>query len=107
VGARAQRLRDAVKDAVPVLQNLVVPEPQDAPASLTQQCIAPIVIARFGMLPAIGFDDQPGLRAREIDDIWRDRELPPKPPAELISTERLPKYPLGLGRHCRAIVGLG
>jgi hypothetical protein len=49
-----------------------------------------IMICGTGMLPAIGFDNQSGFDANEVDNIGRDRKLTPKPPADLVLSKLPP-----------------
>jgi hypothetical protein len=48
------------------------------------------MVAKSGMLAAIGFDDQTGFYAGEIDDAGRYRELASKAPAKLALSEFTP-----------------
>ncbi len=77
---------DRLQDAVAVLDDVVVPKAEQAPAQPPQPSIAQVMFTGACMLPTIGFDNQPRLDAREIDDVRRDRELPAKAPAELVAT---------------------
>ena len=99
----AQDLQNARRNPVTIFYNLVVPKSQDAPAFFFKEGIAPIVIAGLGMLPAIGFDDEPGFGTCKIDDIWGDHELSSETPAQLLVAQQVPKRPLGIGRICYAI----
>jgi len=49
------------------------------------------MIARARMLAAISFDDQARFNAGEIDNIGRDRKLPPISPAQPILAEFSPQ----------------
>jgi len=80
------------------LQYVVVPEPQNLPAFLTQERIAPVVIARLGMLSAIGFDNQAGFWTGKIDDVRCDDELTAETKPQLPIAQDLPK---GTLRICR------
>jgi hypothetical protein len=75
-----KRIGDRLQHAGAVPKNVVVPEAKDAPPLRAQPCIAKLVIARGGMLPAIGFNDHARFNAREIEHIRWNRELSPKAP---------------------------
>jgi hypothetical protein len=81
-----------------ISQNVVIPEAQELPTFTGQKSIPPIVLAWDRMLAPIGFNNQPGLDAGEIDKVRRDRKLTAKPKAELASVQQIPEPPLGVGR---------
>src|SRR5207249_1012503 len=56
-------------------------------------------------LAAIGFDDQAGFNAGEIDDIGRYRKLSAKPPAEAFAPQFSPQYLLGIGHISTQLAG--
>jgi hypothetical protein len=49
------------------------------------------------VLAAIRFDNHLGLDTSEIDKVRRNRELPAKPEAKLVPTQKMPEPPLGIG----------
>src|SRR5690242_1435764 len=53
------------------------------------------------VLSAIGFDHETSLDTCEIDDIGRDRMLPPEAPTELLVAQSVPKRPFCF-RHIAA-----
>jgi len=55
------------------------------------------VLARERMLSAIGFDDEPRLQAGKVDDLGRDRVLPPKAPPQPAEAQLVPKHALHFG----------
>ena len=86
----SERLDDRPQDTLTVRKDFVVPEPEDAPALSSQLTIAQVMLTRPRMLAAIGFDDQAGFEASEVDDVGRDRELTSKSPAGLMFAEFFP-----------------
>ena len=73
-----QRLKDAGHYALRIVQDLVVPEPQDAEALLSQPSITLGIALAGVMLAAIGLDDQLGAKMDEIDDIGAEGLLAAK-----------------------------
>lgn len=72
-----QMLRDPVRDALRICENVVIPEAEDAVALCFEDRGTCRVL--FGaVLAAIGFDDQPRAVAGEVRDIVPDRHLPAK-----------------------------
>jgi hypothetical protein len=63
-----QRRQDHLLHALDIVENIVVPKPDDTPAALLQPRRPPVVLFVISMLPAIGFNDEPTLEADEIDD---------------------------------------
>jgi hypothetical protein len=64
-----------------VLQDLVIGEPKDSDPQLAEPFRPALVISllrRFQVLSAVDFDDERALVAEEVDDIARNRMLPPK-----------------------------
>src|SRR5438105_789140 len=57
------------------------------------------------MLAAIGFDDQAGSNASEIDNVGRYRNLSAKPPAEAFAPQFSPQYLLGIGHISTQLAG--
>jgi hypothetical protein len=100
-------LDDDPEYAVLVLQNVVVPEAKNAPAFTDQQRIPQIMLAWRCVLAAVGFDDQPGFDAGEINKIRRYRKLTAKLEAKLVAPQEIPQTPLSLGwqpaEHSRAL----
>ncbi len=76
----------------------MVPEPEDVEAATLQHCCSRgIVFDVLCMLPAIEFDDEPGLKAREVGEISVDRDLTSELEAiQFAAPERQPKASLGL-----------
>ena len=76
-------------DAIGIAQDIVVPEAQDAIASLLEPARAPRVFRlALRMLPAINFNDEACLGAEEIDDVRTDRLLAAEAkPAELTAAQ--------------------
>ena len=58
------------------------------------------------MLASIQLDDQPGLRAHEVDNVSADRHLSSKTePLKLPSTQMSPKMALCIGRPIAQVAG--
>ena len=99
VGALAERREDKFQDTFGILENLVVPDPDDMKAPALEKPRPPFVPRALPrMLPAIDLDHQLRLVADEIDDIRPKRRLPAKPEArKLPPPEPAPKPLLRLG----------
>jgi hypothetical protein len=65
--------------AIAVLQHIIVPEPDHTKAKLFEICVPVTVGETVRMLAAIDLDDQPRIKANEIDDIRADGMLAAKP----------------------------
>ena len=85
-----------VSDSSPVLQRVVVREPQNSP-SLPLEIGVSLLIATVGVLSAVRFDNEFCLKAGEIHDVWRDRMLSPKTAPEPIVTKFSPQRAFHLG----------
>ncbi len=63
-----------------ILQNLVVPEPQDRPSLRRKVATARFVGVNLNrVMPPIQFDADPNAPARKIDDKVTNHQLPRKP----------------------------
>ena len=100
-GQSTQHLGNYLQHPRAVLQNIIVPEAKDAPATTLQQFIARMVNISGSVLSAIGFDHKVKLDTCEIDNIGRDRVLPPEAPAKLFMAKFIPKRPFCF-RHISA-----
>jgi hypothetical protein len=49
------------------------------------------------VLAPIRFNDQSGFDTGKIDEVWRDRQLPAKPKAEMVAPEEIPEPLLRVG----------
>ena len=91
-------------DAFAMTQNIVVPEGQYSPALAGEIGVAMFVARMLPMLRAVGFDDQPGADAKEVDNVGADRDLPAKlEAAEAPVAQQTPEAMLRIGRrapHC-------
>src|SRR6516162_4290666 len=72
-GCGAEGGGDRLENPGPVLENVVVPKTENAPAFAAQLFVPEFVLSRERMLSAVGFDDEPGLQAGKVDDVGRDR----------------------------------
>ena len=92
--------QDGILDGARIRQNLVIPEPDDRISLSAQPSIAHSVTQTFGMLRAVGFDDQPMLEADEIDDVSTQRNLAAKlQGGQPAATQKLPQPTLGVCRR--------
>ena len=66
---------DHLEHAARILEHLIVPETENSKAPITKMGIAAAVCEALGVLTAVGFDDQPSLKASKIDDIRIDHML--------------------------------
>ena len=89
---RSEHLGDGHQNSLGVGKNLVVPEPENAPALSPELAVPPVMVAGASMLAAIGFDDQARVNASEIDDVGRDGELASKSPAQAIFAKFFPQH---------------
>lgn len=69
---------DGFGNGIAVLQNIAVPEAWHSETLLFQISVTPFVVLAFGMLRAIGFDDQPLIKIEEIYDVAVNDNLPPE-----------------------------
>jgi hypothetical protein len=94
-----QRIKNFCKHRIELLQDLVVPEAQDAVAARIQQFGARIVkFSHRRMLPAVNLDDELFLQTNKIHDIRRNRILAPElESTEFTGPQTPPKFPLGVG----------
>src|SRR4051812_13325183 len=93
---------DGVENAVEIVAQLGIPEPEHAvafafepagPGFVPESHVVPAVV------PAVKFDEQSCLQASEIRHITADRNLPAKMAAvEGNAFKRSPEFLLGLGR---------
>ncbi len=82
---------DFFQDARHVLEDLIVPEPQHAPAKLAEVRAPSLIGGARTMLSAIDLYDKLGFKTGKIDDIGRYRVLPAKPqPLHLSLAKRAP-----------------
>jgi len=73
---RTERSGDCLQDTSAVLENVVVPEPNDPPTGSAQRFIPSIMIARAAMLSTIRFDDEARFHTSKVYHVGRDRMLP-------------------------------
>jgi hypothetical protein len=58
-----------------IAANVAVPHPEYGPAFSAQPFVPHGVALAVGVLTAIDLDDELGLAAGKIDDVWADRQL--------------------------------
>ncbi|AOG10776.1 hypothetical protein BSY240_1409 [Agrobacterium sp. RAC06] len=95
----AQLRQNMTADIVEMLQDLVVPEAQDAEAFGTEEGVTIKVVEAVAVLAAVDLNDQPGFEADEIEDVAAQRYLSAEFGAgELAVAERAPEHGFGCGR---------
>ncbi len=62
-------MQNHLRDALKIIQNIIIPETQDAKALIRQILVAPFILRIFCMLTTIGFDNQAMLKTDKIDNI--------------------------------------
>ncbi len=108
-----RRLQYLFQNAVHIVIDLIVPEPQNNPALFLHKFITRgVTFKRVGkpMLFAIAFDDKPCLNTGEVGDIRTDRVLTAKTKAaEPSVAETRPQTPFRFGHRLtqRACVSVG
>jgi hypothetical protein len=87
-----ERAAHRLQHVIETLENLVVPEPDDAIA-VVRQLGAPSLVGRhpLGMLPAVEFDDELARRTGEIGNAPTDRMLPSEFPRHDAFAQRPPE----------------
>jgi hypothetical protein len=96
--ARSEHANDFLNNAVAVIDNVIVPKPQDNPTPLPQGGISQIMVPSPVVLPAVGSHDDARLYTRKIDNVGRDWMLPSEAAAELLIPQCTPQKLLGPGR---------
>jgi hypothetical protein len=90
VGVGSQRVRNRLKHAGAIPQNVVVPKAKNAPALAYQHGVPPPILGGDSMLAAIGFYNQANLNTGKIDDIGWDRKLTSEASAKLTLAQVAP-----------------
>jgi hypothetical protein len=67
-----------LQDTFAILDNLIIPEAKDFPTLALEIGVSGLVARAFGVLEAVGFDDQLGANAKKVDNIRSDRNLSAK-----------------------------
>ena len=78
-GLGAERRKNRLEHCFGVGEDVVVPEPNDSPATARQPLGAAVIGGVLIVLTSICFDDEPMLRAGEVDDERANGMLPPEP----------------------------
>ena len=92
----AQLRQNMTADIVEMLQDLVVPEAQDAEAFGAEEGVTIKVVEAVAVLAAVDLNDEPGFEADEIEDVAEQRNLAAEFGAgELSVAERTPEHGLG------------
>ena len=85
-----------LEHALRILIEIVVPDAQDRPAFLREECVATLVPVGFGMLAAVQLNDELRPAAGEIGEVRADRQLT----RELGSQARNHRPEFGLMPRC-------
>src|SRR5258708_1973372 len=89
---------DDVDNAIRILQDLVVPEAEDAEALPLQKGCSDHVGCAFRVLPAVDFDDKARFQTNEVGDVLVDRDLAAKSMSiELLSAQSRPELRFTVG----------
>jgi hypothetical protein len=96
-------------DAIYILGDVVVPEPQHAISLFLQPTGARFVVqlfAIFGVLRAIDFDQKPRRHAGKIGNVGTDRHLPSKMRAiQIKSSKMTPQFLFSISRAATKLMG--
>ena len=95
-------LSDGLKNAVKIFKNFVVPKPQDSIAFRLEpvgSLSIALCVLRVVVLTAVKLEDEFGVEAGEIDDVFADGHLPPKTKSiHLFAAQVMPEFSFRLGR---------
>src|SRR5699024_1328462 len=87
------------KNRIRLIQNFIIPEPQDRKPLGNKPVVTPPVGRRKSMLPTIGLHNYPGAEVHEIDNIRTNRLLTTKlSTSQSMSTQMSPQQLFGI-RH--------
>ena len=93
---------DRLQNAIAVLRNIIVPEPQHAPAISDQEGVASRICGAFGMLATIQLHDESMLDRREVHNERPNWHLPAEFHAgEATVAHQPPHDPLDAKLHSR------
>src|SRR3546814_1575061 len=103
-----QRGQDHLEHSFRILEDLVVPEPQQGKArALQHPCPFAIVSRRFRMLSSIELDHDSSLKTCEIENVVAERMLPPKfCSVDLPAPQRLPQLVFRSEEHTSELQSL-
>lgn len=93
-----QFLADTIQHSIHILDNLIVPEPNNAESLLFQELRPDFVsIVLFGVVPAIQFKDKLRFKADKIDYVFSDGPLAAKSMAfDLLVPNFAPEHTFGI-----------
>jgi hypothetical protein len=98
MGMGFKRIPNKFNYRIHLIHDLVIPETQYLETGLRQKFVSFDVFARILVLTAVDFDNEPSLKAHEVEDGIFERMLSPEfVSAELGMTQPLPKQALGIG----------
>ena len=86
-------LEDCIQHRLRPMQDIGIPEPQDAKPIGSQEVVSLDVVRRIvGVLAAVEFDDEPGFQTGEVTDVAADGPLPAEAEiAEAIQSQVTPE----------------
>jgi hypothetical protein len=76
VRGSVQHFEDSLKHAIRVLEDVVIPKPDDPKTTSRQIGVAVRIHRTFTVLAAVSFNHQPLLKCNKVDDPRTDRHLP-------------------------------
>jgi hypothetical protein len=82
---------DQIDGVVGLVEDVVVPEPENEPAVLLEPSVASPVSRRIGVAIAVDLDDEPSLEASKVSDERPDGFLPSESQAHLAPPEVIPE----------------
>jgi len=89
--------KDGFANHIRPLQDIIIPEPQDAVAFTFQKGIPLYICVRFSMLAAVGFDDEAMLDTQKVGDVRAYGNLPAElHPTQCAIPQTMPEQRLGL-----------
>jgi len=93
-------LEDRIQHRLRPMQDIGIPEPQDAKPIGSQEVVSLDVVRRIvGVLAAVEFNDEPGFHASEVADVRTDGPLPAEAEiAEAVQSQVTPEQTLGISR---------
>jgi hypothetical protein len=101
-----QRRVDRRDHVIGALQNVIVPESQDAETQRLEFLRSSRVISRLmEMLTAVRLDNQPALKTYEVNDVTGNLMLAAKFVAKLIAAQSRPQFSFRIGgRHAQTFL---
>ena len=70
--------KNCLQNPFAILQHFIVPEPKNFPPLAFQIGVSGLVAMAFGVLRAVGFDNQLSANTKKVDNVGADWDLPAK-----------------------------